>query len=616
MTKAIIATTLLAALICVLTACVLGGSPNREPTSADASADAASAGSAAAPAPDETSASSEDAALDMSEPWEPPIPLVDAHQPPDTRSPEEMTLLSGAIARVRLLDVEEMVLHPGLSGNAYSIRMVFKFRVLEWLKGGSGEETILGGVGLDAHGDTLEEARWKAAYFFDNRNTQFDDKEAILMFQDVPPGEDNTYSIGCLCFGNAGSPWARWLPLASSSEVSGASEGQNFIWRTWFNPYSSSDAAGQSDESTSESAISLSILRRLSALSDEALKKRTRSVMGHAAVNESTPEEMDINYFAALSDTWGADNWITLLWENLGNPDSGIEGYRILRRKQSDANFIELANFPIDTLSYEDAPYQDRRNIQPETKYIYRLQAYGANGDIADARVAITTVAALEPLDAPTTTPTAAPTAAMPLPTLAPTSASSLAPNPTVTAAPSAATATPIPATPSPTITAPSPSPTPIPTPAVIIRAIPFAAEVADTPALRTKGLGYRDHLAPNSGMLFIFPSGQASSFWMRGMRFPLDFVWIGADCRVADITERVPHPEPGAPDATLPLINPASPAAYVFEINAGEIEQFGIEIGDPARFRNIRPDAANNPDAAYPCDCRETEDCDDQPHR
>ena len=583
MTKPILATTLLAALICFLAGCVLGGSPNREPTSADTNADAANAGSAASPVPDENSASSGDAALDMSEPWEPPIPLVDAHQPPDTRSPEEMTLLSGGIARVRMLDVEELALHPGLNGNAYSIQMVFKFRVLEWLKGGNGEETILGGVGLDAHGDTLEEARWKAAYFFDNRDAQFDDREAILMFQDVPLGEDNTYSIGCLCFGNAGSPWARWLPLASSSEVSGASEEQSFIWRTWFNPYSIFDAAGQSDESIMESAISLNILRRLSALSDDALEKRTQSMMGYMVVNELAPEEMDINYFAAISDTWGADNWITLVWENLGNPDSGVEGYRILRRKQSDANFIELANFPIDTLTYEDAPYQDRRNIQPETKYIYRLQAYGANGDIADARIAITTVAALEPLDAPTATPTAAPTAATPAPTPA------LAP-------------------------ASSPSPTPIPSPAVIIRAIPFTAEIADTPALRTKGLGYRDHLAANSGMLFIFPSGQASSFWMRGMRFPLDFVWIGGDCRVADITERVPHPEPGAPDATLPLINPAAPAAYVFEINAGEIEQFGIEIGDPARFRNIRPDAVNSPAAAYPCDCRETEDCDDQP--
>ena len=507
-----------------------------------------------------------------------------------------MTLLSGAIARVRLLDVEEVVLHPGFSGSAYSIQMVFKFKVLEWLKGGNGEEIILGAVALEANGDTLEESRWKAAYYFDNRDAQFDDKEAILMFQDVSIGEDNLYSIGCLCFGNAGSPWARWLPLASSSEVSGSSEGRSFMWRTWFNPYSSSDAAGQSDEST----ISLNTLRQLSALSDEALEKRTRSVMGHAAVNESTPEEMDINYFAAFSDTWGADNWITLLWDNLGDPDSGIEGYRILRRKQSDANFIELADIPIDSLTnIDEPPYQDRRDIQPETKYIYRLQAYGSNGDIADARVAITTVAALEPLDAPTATPTTAPTATAAVSTSTP----SPSPAPTAT--------TPTATTPSPIVAATSP--TPIPSPAVIIRAIPFVAEIADTPALRTKGLGYRDQLAANSGMLFVFPSGQASSFWMRGMRFPLDFVWIGADCRVADLTERVPHPEPGTPDANLPLINPAAPAAYTFEINAGEIERFGIEIGDPVRFRGIRPTAANSPYAAYPCDCRETEDCDDQ---
>ena len=466
---------LIITLFCFLAGCALGGSSNREPLSTHTGVDAAdmaSVGSAASSFPDENSVNLDDAAIDMSEPWTPPVSMVQVHEPSDSRSPEEMTLLSGGIARVRMLDVEEVALHPGLNGNAYSVRMVFKFRVLEWLKGGNGEETILGGVGLDAHGDTLEEAHWKAAYFFDNRDAQFDDKEAILMFQDVPLGEDNTYSIGCLCFGNAGSPWARWLPLASSSEVSGANEGQSFTWRTWFNPYSSSDAAGQSDESTIESIISLSVLRRLSALSDEALEKRSRSMMGHAAVNESTPEEMDINYFAAFSDTWGADNWITLLWENLGNPDSGIEGYRILRRKQSDANFVELADIPIDSLTnIDEPPYEDRRDIQPETKYIYRLRAYGANGDIADARVAITTVAALEPLDAGTATPPAVPTAT---PTLAPAATATQTSTATATATPEPTpTYTPEP-TPTATYEPPPPggvigqgddAPTPTPTP-------------------------------------------------------------------------------------------------------------------------------------------------------
>jgi len=34
-----------------------------------------------------------------------------------------------------------------------------------------------------------------------------------------------------------------------------------------------------------------------------------------------------------------------------------------------------------------------------ETKYIYRLRAYNVEGDIADARVAITTVAEIELLE-------------------------------------------------------------------------------------------------------------------------------------------------------------------------------------------------------------------------
>ena len=585
MTKAILATTLLAALFCVLAGCALGDSPNREPTSDHTDADTASAGSAASPVPEDISANSDATALDMSEPWAPPVSLAHGHVP-DDRSLDDMTIMSGAIARARLLDVEEIALHPGLDGNAYSIQMVFRFRVIEWLKGGNGETIIKGGVGLDADGDTLEEARWKAAYFFDNRDSQFDDREAILMFQDVPLGEDNTYSIGCLCDNIEGSPWARWLPLASSSEVPGASEEQRYLWRTWINPYSISD---QPDENT----ISLNTLRRLSALSDEELTERYMILLGSVAMDHSPPAEMDISALIAFSNTHGGDNWVALVWESLGTPDSGVEGYRVLRRKQSDSQFIELADMRVDS----DMFYEDTLDIQPETEYIYILRAYGKDGDIADARVAITTVAALEPLDAPTATPTPALTAASatpsPTPALAPASPSSSAPSPTATIA--------------------TPSPTPTPSPAVIIRAIPFAAEIADTPALRNKGLGYRDQLAANSGMLFVFPNGQASSFWMRGMRFPLDFVWIGADCRVADLTERVPHPEPGAPDATLPLINPTAPAAYTFEINAGEIERFGIEIGDPVRFQGIRPDAANSSDAAYPCDCRETEDCDGQ---
>ena len=152
-----------------------------------------------------------------------------------------------------------------------------------------------------------------------------------------------------------------------------------------------------------------------------------------------------------------------------------------------------------------------------------------------------------------------------------------------------------LPATPTPTAT-PVPTATPIPTPTgpyITIGDATFAAEIADTPELRSKGLGERDSLPEQTGMLFVFPSGQASSFWMFGMRFPLDFVWIGEDCTVADLTENVQHYPPDTPSSELEIINPASPAAYTFEINAGEVAQFGIERGDSVQFHNINSEFA-----------------------
>ena len=148
---------------------------------------------------------------------------------------------------------------------------------------------------------------------------------------------------------------------------------------------------------------------------------------------------------------------------------------------------------------------------------------------------------------------------------------------------------------------------TPVPTPdgpSVIIGTTVFTAEIADTPELRSKGLGERDSLPDQTGMLFIFPSGQASSFWMKGMRFPLDFVWIGEDCTVVDLTEQVQHSPPNTPGSELEILESDPPAAYTFEINAGEVRGFGVEIGDEVRFHNIESEHAK---------CCESGECDDE---
>lgn len=131
-------------------------------------------------------------------------------------------------------------------------------------------------------------------------------------------------------------------------------------------------------------------------------------------------------------------------------------------------------------------------------------------------------------------------------------------------------------------------------TPSVMIGDAVFAAELAITPAERVKGLSGRESLEPRTGMLFIFEDREASSFWMREMLFPLDFVWISEDCHVVEITSDVPFPEPDTETSSLPTYSPSVPAAYNFEINAGEANELGIGVGDAVRFTGIPDDAGD----------------------
>ncbi len=126
----------------------------------------------------------------------------------------------------------------------------------------------------------------------------------------------------------------------------------------------------------------------------------------------------------------------------------------------------------------------------------------------------------------------------------------------------------------------------------MIIGDVAFDAEIAHTSEQRSKGLSSRESLAPQTGMLFVFKTDARYGFWMVGMRFPLDFVWIGPDCAVVDITRNVPNPAPGTSSSELEVYQPGAPAKYNLEINAGEAEQMGIEAGAPVRFEGI--DAAN----------------------
>ena len=139
-----------------------------------------------------------------------------------------------------------------------------------------------------------------------------------------------------------------------------------------------------------------------------------------------------------------------------------------------------------------------------------------------------------------------------------------------------------------------TPAPTPEVTPVAFtttqlhIDASPDArdieVEVATTSAQSERGLGYRDTLAADAGMLFDLHTTHRAEFWMKGMRFPLDMVWIGEDKRVVSVTTNIP-PQPGVPDAQLRRYSPDTPVRYVLELNAGAAARLALAPGAQFTF-------------------------------
>ena len=115
-----------------------------------------------------------------------------------------------------------------------------------------------------------------------------------------------------------------------------------------------------------------------------------------------------------------------------------------------------------------------------------------------------------------------------------------------------------------------------------------FDVEIAATSEEQRRGLSGRESLPDLSGMLFVFESTKIPSFWMKDMRIPLDFVWIGEECSVMDLHTDVPPPAQGNSSGSLPTYRPSTPVKYVLEINAGKVEQLGIEVGDHVSFHEI----------------------------
>jgi len=95
-----------------------------------------------------------------------------------------------------------------------------------------------------------------------------------------------------------------------------------------------------------------------------------------------------------------------------------------------------------------------------------------------------------------------------------------------------------------------------------------FLVDLARNPEEWTKGLSGRTQLPENHGLFFIYSSTEPRSFWMKGMVFPIDIVYIDDSNSVVKIAKNVP---PMMPDDDVKLYPSGTPIKYALELNAGE---------------------------------------------
>lgn len=97
--------------------------------------------------------------------------------------------------------------------------------------------------------------------------------------------------------------------------------------------------------------------------------------------------------------------------------------------------------------------------------------------------------------------------------------------------------------------------------------------------ASQEKGLGNRNSLPNNEGMMFVFESEGDRCFWMKDMKFNLDILWLNKEKKIVHIEPKV------SPSSYPTSFCPSSPAQYVLEINADRAQKLGLSEGQQLSF-------------------------------
>jgi hypothetical protein len=98
--------------------------------------------------------------------------------------------------------------------------------------------------------------------------------------------------------------------------------------------------------------------------------------------------------------------------------------------------------------------------------------------------------------------------------------------------------------------------------------------ELAQDESQRQLGLMYRDTLAENQGMLFLFDNEEVRAFWMKNTILSLDMIFVNARNEIVTIHK---YTTPYSEETYMST----KPAKYVLEVNAGYTDKRKVSVGD-----------------------------------
>jgi uncharacterized protein len=115
-------------------------------------------------------------------------------------------------------------------------------------------------------------------------------------------------------------------------------------------------------------------------------------------------------------------------------------------------------------------------------------------------------------------------------------------------------------------------------------------AEVAADPQSQMVGLMFRESLAPNHGMLFVYPQKAGHCFWMRNTLIPLSIAFIDDDGSIVNIEDMAPKTET--------THCPKRPVRFALEMEQGWFARRGLAPGSVLRNAQLfsRSSSAQTP--------------------